>query len=205
MLISKQAVSHCLALALTLMPALAGAEDPAILTRDQWGAKPPVKAMRIQAPVRITIHHTGYLANPKKTLKEKLQFLQAFSQTDSKLDSGRLKPAWGDIPYHFYIDVGGAVGEGREVKFVGDTNTDYDPTGHIGVVIEGDFDRENPTAALIQSLERLLLMLTKQHHIDVEKIGTHQQFAHTACPGKQMMAVLPDILARLKSEMHQAE
>jgi hypothetical protein len=194
-----------IALALSLVPTLAWAEDPAILTRDQWGAKPPVKAMPIQTPARITIHHTGHLANWKKTLKEKLQSLQAFSQTDSRLDDGRPKAAWGDIPYHFYIDVGGAVGEGRKVNFVGDTNTDYDPTGHIGIVIEGDFDREKPTAAQIQSLERLLLMLTEQYHIDVGKIGTHQQFAHTACPGKNLMAVLPAILARLKSEMRQEE
>jgi hypothetical protein len=185
------------------MPAMAG-DAPVVVTRGQWGAKPPVMAMKQQTPVRLTVHHTATPAKPKASLASKLKSLQAFSQTDSKLADGRLKKAWADIPYHYYIDVNGAVGEARPAEFVGDTNTKYDPAGHITIVVEGNFETETPSKAEIDALIGLLASLARRYHIDADKIGVHKEFAQTACPGKNMMAMMPEIVARVKAELAQA-
>ena len=54
--------------------------------------------------------------------------------------------------------------------------------------------------AEVDSLIVLLVSLAKQYHIDVDKIGAHQ-FAHTVCPRKNMMAVLPELTARVKQQL----
>jgi N-acetylmuramoyl-L-alanine amidase len=185
---------------LFVVPALA-ADAPPVLTREAWGAKPPAMQMKKQTPVRLTIHHTATMAKPKASLASKLKSLQAFSQATAPLADGRLKKPWADIPYHYYIDVNGAVGEGRQVEFVGDTNTNYDPTGHITIVVEGNFDKETPTKVEIDALVALLVSLAKRYHIDVDKIGVHKEFAQTACPGKNMMALMPEIVARVKEQL----
>src|SRR5262245_16557745 len=113
------------------------ADQPAILVRAAWQAQPPVLEMKTHQPTRITIHHTAVKQNPQRTLAQKLQALQKFSQNPGTLGNGAAKPVWPDVPYHYYIDCHGQIGEGREVQFVGDTNTKYDPTGHALVVLEG--------------------------------------------------------------------
>jgi hypothetical protein len=184
--------------------ALAG-EDAVIVTRAEWGAKPPALKMPPNVPTHLTIHHTGEKQNFGSSLVQKLKSLQAFSQSKSKLADGRAKPPWGDIPYHFYIDVKGEIGEGREVKYVGDTNTDYDPTGHVSIVVEGNFEREKPTPAEVEALENLLVDLAKEYHLGVESIDTHQDFAATACPGKYLLTLLPDIKADVAKRLAAAK
>src|SRR5688572_19180998 len=112
--------------------------DLNILTRAKWGANPPVAEMKRHTPMRITIHHTATPQKPERTLKDKMQALQKFSQNPGPLGNGKAKPAWPDVPYHYYIAANGEVAEGRDVNFVGDTNTEYDPTGHVLVVLEGN-------------------------------------------------------------------
>ena len=41
--------------------------------------------------------------------------------------------------------------------YAGDTATSYDPHGHLLVVLEGDFNLEDPTAAQLDSLVRVLM------------------------------------------------
>lgn len=161
------------------------AETLAIIKRSEWGASPP-GVMKKQKPVRLTIHHTAALHNPKKDIKSKMLALQAFSRKESVLAGGFVKPAWPDVPYHYYIDCFGKVAEGRDVHYVGDTNTRYDPAGHIAVVLEGNFEQEKPTRAQIESLVQLLTSLMRQWSIPAENAKGHKEYAATACPGKNM-------------------
>jgi hypothetical protein len=177
---------------LLALPALA-ADDPAILLRAEWGAKPATLEMEANAPVHLTIHHTATTPNSKRSLAEKLTSLQRFSQAEERLSDGRLKVAWADIPYHYYIDVNGGIGEAREEKFIGDSNTDYDLHGHVGVVLEGNFEDEPPTPQQVESLVALLAHLAEKHGIDPKEIDVHQHYAQTACPGKHLIGLLPDI------------
>ena len=118
---------------------------PNILSRVAWGANAPVGEMKTHKISRFTIHHTATLQKPERSLAEKMLALQKFSQNPGTLGNGKAKPAWPDVPYHFYIDCHGGIAEGREWQFVGDTNTAYDPTGHLLVVLEGNFEEEQPT------------------------------------------------------------
>lgn len=180
------------ALALFAVPARA-ADAPEILTRAEWGAHAPVKAMQANHPVRLTIHHTATRPHPGKSLTGKLKSLQRFSQSQERLADGRLKPAWADIPYHYYIDANGGIGEGREATFIGDTNTSYDTHGHIGIVLEGNFENAPPAPQQVAALVELLVSLAKRYDIPPQAIEGHRHYAQTLCPGKQLEALLPDI------------
>jgi len=130
---------------------------PDIVSRGQWGAKNPIGDAKEHTVHFITIHHTATRQKKGVSIEKKMQSLQNFSQTESRLDTGKLKPVWFDIPYHFYISVDGKIAEGRSIKFVGDTNTDYDPAGHTLVVLEGNFENEEPSAEQLRSLQAIAL------------------------------------------------
>jgi hypothetical protein len=173
---------------------IAGSQSaPTIVTRAEWGAKPASQTMKSHQPVFITIHHTASAGNPRHSLAQKLRSLQNFSQSNARLADGRLKIAWADVPYHFYIAIDGSIGEGRHVRLVGDTNTRYDPTGHIGIVVEGSFDIAEPTKEQLSSLARLTRHLAALHGVKPENIRGHRDHAQTACPGRTLQAYLPEL------------
>jgi N-acetylmuramoyl-L-alanine amidase len=177
---------------------LAASEKPTMLSREAWQAKPPSLAMTAQKPVAILVHHTGSAMKIKTTLAAKMRGLQRFSQAREKLADGRTKPAWPDVPYHFYIAADGNVAEGRSITAVGDTNTGYDPNGYIQVVVEGNFETENPTASQLASLTSLLVWLKQNYNVTPSAIQAHNDKAQTACPGKNLSAKLSGIVGGLK-------
>lgn len=162
-----------------------------LVSRSEWGARPPVLPMRAHKLQRLTIHHTGTSQNFDRTVEEKLRGLQLFSQRDDSLASGRLKPAWPDVPYHFYVAVDGSVGEGRDWRYAGDTNTEYDPAGHLLVVVEGNFQRDTLTTAQRRTLDVLVPALARHFRIPADKLASHRDYARTECPGANLYAELP--------------
>jgi N-acetylmuramoyl-L-alanine amidase len=195
----QNSCSRLIALAfLALTTSAFAAEAPVMLSRADWGAKPPSLAMTDQVPIAILVHHTGSPGKPKTPLTTKMKSLQRFSQATEKLADGRMKPAWPDLPYHFYIASDGTIAEGRAITAVGDTNTSYDPKGYIQVVVEGNFETENVTSAQTASLTSLLAWLTEKYQIKPASIEGHNTKATTACPGKDLEAKLPGIIAALK-------
>ena len=177
------------------MVSSAGAVE--VMRRSEWGAHKPVLAMERHTPLRITVHHTATRGKHGLSIVRKMQSLQAFSQARSKLADGRTKEAWADIPYHFYIAVDGKVAEGRPIGFVGDTNTKYDPTGHVTIVVEGNFENEKPTVEELAALKALIGDLSRQYDIPAARIGTHKDFARTACPGRNLEGEVRRIAAEL--------
>lgn len=167
------------------------ASDVPIVTRVEWGAHDPVLPMREHRIERITIHHTATRQNTTRSLADKLRGLQAFSQRDDSLGDGRRKPAWADIPYHYYIAVDGSVGEARSWRYVGDSNTPYDPTGHLLIVVEGNFEDEQLTEAQLRALESLVLTFARRFAVPGERLGAHKDYASTRCPGRNLYAELP--------------
>jgi N-acetylmuramoyl-L-alanine amidase len=191
---SKFALALCV---LCATPAVA-AEKPAMLSRNAWQAKPPSLAMTTQKPVAILLHHTGSPMKIKTTLAAKMRGLQRFSQAQEKLADGRTKPAWPDVPYHFFIAADGKIAEGRNISAIGDTNTGYDPTGFIQVVVEGNFETETPKPSQLASLRLLLAWLKQNYSINNSAITAHNKKAETACPGKNLSAVLGELITGLK-------
>jgi N-acetyl-anhydromuramyl-L-alanine amidase AmpD len=169
----------------------------AFVRRADWGAKSPTKAMKKHTPQRITLHHTAARQKLNTATADKLRSLQRFSQASEKLADGRMKKAWADVPYHFYVTANGDIAEGRDPKFVGDTNTNYDPTGHVAIAIEGNFEVEQPTTAQISALTGLIQLLMARYSIGANKVGLHGDYASTACPGKAFRTLWPSLKAKL--------
>ncbi|MGQ0714421.1 MAG: peptidoglycan recognition protein family protein [Gemmatimonadaceae bacterium] len=175
----------------TPAPSAAPVPELPIVSRTAWGARDPVLPMREHRIERITIHHTATRQDPSRSLTSKLQGLQRFSQRDDSLADGRRKPAWADVPYHYYIAVDGSVGEARSWRYAGDSNTPYDPAGHLLVVVEGNFEEEQLTDAQRRALESMVVTFAKRFAVPGDRLGAHKDFASTRCPGKNVMAELP--------------
>ncbi|MFT4079030.1 peptidoglycan recognition family protein [Rhodomicrobium sp.] len=172
---------------------LAGSSAPDIVTRAAWGAKPPNYAlMHDQKPAEIIIHHTANRQQPRISLEAKMRGLQEFSFSPGRV--GLLpKPAWGDVPYHYYVDVSGRVGEGRDLTFAGDSVTAFDNEDRIQIAVEGDFEREQPSQAEAESLTRLVTWLAASYGIPARAIFGHGDFDQTNCPGKNLRPILEEI------------
>lgn len=169
------------------------ARKPKIIERSDWGAKDPVGVGKRHKIRFITIHHTATKQKPGGLIGTKMRNLQAFSQREDKLDTGKLKPAWFDIPYHYYISSDGQIAEGRDIKYAGDTNTEYDPTGHALVVLEGSFNTEQPTPTQIDSMKRIVAWLARKYKVPASAIKGHGDYAKTACPGENLKKLLPEL------------
>ena len=171
--------------------ALPSPPSPKILSRQEWKAKDAVGKLERNTPHRITIHHTASAQQNGITIEKKMQNLQNFSQSESRLTTGKDKPAWSDLPYHYYIAVDGQIAEGRDINYVGSTNTDYDPSGHILIVLEGNFENEQPSSKQVASLLELVAYLAAHFEIPVSEIKGHNDYASTACPGVSLKNALP--------------
>lgn len=169
------------------------ASRPVIVSRQEWKAKDSVGTVKEHTIRYITIHHTASPQKEGTPIEKKMQNLQNFAQSESRLASGKMKPAWFDVPYHYYIAVDGKIAEGREIKFVGDTNTDYDPTGHALVVLEGNFETEQPSAEQEKSLQEFVAWLSAHYKVATSEIKGHNDYASTACPGENLTKYLPTL------------
>lgn len=178
----------CSALLATVLATSAQAfpDRPQIVSRAQWGAKEVGPNGRPHTIRFITIHHGGVASNAKRSLEEKLRGLQAWSQREDKLDSGRTKPAWPDIPYHYYISIDGRIGEARPTNIAGDTNTEYDPTGHLLIVLEGNFEVETVPPDQLQALRSLTVWCAWKWGVLAHRIAGHKDYAQTDCPGAHL-------------------
>lgn len=176
-----------------LCAAFYGQKAPRIVSRAEWNANKPVGEGKKHNIEFITIHHTATKMRPDLPIETKLRNLQAFSQRDDKLSSGKFKPAWFDVPYHYYIAVDGKIAEGREIEYAGDTNTEYDPTGHALIVVEGSFGTDEPNAAQIESLKAMVKWLAKKYKVSGERVKGHRDYAETGCPGTNIEKLFPEL------------
>jgi hypothetical protein len=176
-------------------PAVPAPEGVRYVSRSAWGAKPPTAEMRTHSLRRITIHHTAERQRPERPVEDKLRGLQRFSQSAGTLGNGRPKLPWADVPYHLYVAADGSVAEGRPLRFVGDSNTPYDPTGHLLIVVEGNFEEETLAPAQRRSLDALVLSMARRYRISGDSIAAHKDFTETLCPGRSLYAELPRLRA----------
>lgn len=162
-----------------------------LIARETWQAKPPTGLMHSHDLELITIHHSATLVADDVDPLQKMKSLQQFSQSASTLANGRKKEAWADVPYHFVIFPQGQVAEGRKIAYAGDTNTEYDPKGHILINLEGNYEEQQPNALQLATLQKLCFILCAKYQLTVEEIGAHRDFAKTLCPGKNLADKIP--------------
>ena len=153
---------------------------PPLVTREQWQADPALPGLKPQKVAGIIVHHTAVRQNPRTSLETELLGLQAFSQKPAAITPKYTRPAWADNPYHYYVDVSGRIGEGRDVRFAGDTNTKYDTSGYVQVVVEGNFDQDTPAPAQLEAVTDLIAWLMLVNN--TEQLSVHKEHAQTGYP-----------------------
>jgi len=93
---------------------------------------------------------------------------------------------WSDIPYHFLIDLEGNIYEGRNVFTAGETNTTYDPSGHLLLTCMGNFEEQELPEVQLNALIKLAAYCCNKYQIEPETIKGHKDYAETLCPGKNL-------------------
>jgi hypothetical protein len=142
--------------------------------------------LRLRIPQRIThvtLHHTGdsRILTPAEDPAVRLRGLQFW---------GAAERNWWDVPYHYLLGTDGRIYEGRDHHFMGETNTTYDPGGHFLISIIGNYDRQEPTPALIESIADLMAWAVDEYDVPLDHIGGHYNYATTGCPGKNLKPLL---------------
>lgn len=153
-----------------------------IVPRSGWNAAEP-KPFKQHTPVRITIHHEGTYFDSTKDAAKHIKNVQTWGMGPDR--------KWVDIPYHFLIAPNGTIYEGRSVYTVGETATEYDPTGHLLISCLGNFEEQQVPQAQLDALVKLIAWCTKKYNISPETIASHKdQAAKTDCPGKNLYQYL---------------
>jgi hypothetical protein len=144
--------------------------------------------LRLRVPHRIThvtLHHTGSPEplRPDEDPRDKLRGLQAWGARDRN---------WWDVPYHYLIDLEGRIYEGRDWRYMGETNTTYDPSGHFLISVIGNYGRQEATPAQVNAIADLMAWAVARFDLPVERIGGHYNYAGTTCPGEHLRKYLED-------------
>lgn len=158
-----------------------------IITRAQWGARPPRSVHRIALPTpRLWVHHSADDRQGTAAVRAH----QAFHMDHR---------GWSDIAYSFLIDDHGNIYEGRGPGVAGG-HTAGDNTKSHAICLLGNFEHRHPTPAALDALVELA-----RHGRDqgwwVPTLGGHRDApgASTACPGRHLYAVLPLIRERVNA------
>ena len=154
-------------------------QDPAVVAVADWGGTPPdpSKARR-HTITHITLHHQGEPYQAGTDPRQYLRNLQSWSRNTK---------GWLDIPYHYIIDLEGKTYAGRDIAYAGDTNTEYDPSGHALIEVVGNFEEVEPNQAQLDAVVAVMAMLAKKYGVPVANIASHRDHSNnTVCPGANL-------------------
>ena len=158
--------------------------DLIVVTRADWGWQPLDRVLPQHSINKITIHHGGEEFAENKDMIEYLRNLQSWSRSEKE---------WIDIPYHFMIDLKGNIYEARPINFPGDTNTDYNVTGHALICVVGNYEIQKLSDESLKSLVRLTVFLKQKYRVESKDIKGHKDYTNqTVCPGKDLYKYLED-------------
>ena len=153
-----------------------------IINRTVWLANEP-RPYKQHVPVRLTIHHEGTKLEYGEDATKKIKRIQVWGMGPDR--------NWVDIPYHFLISPDGSIYEGREVNTVGETNTEYDPTGHLLISCLGNLEEQEVTEPQLSSLIKLIAYTSKKYNLPLETLASHRDYSkQTTCPGKNLYKYL---------------
>jgi hypothetical protein len=158
------------------IPARAAERTVEMICREAWGAREPSGRFRRHRIKRMTVHHSGSVLQDNAKAPARFRSHQRAHQSRG----------WPDIAYHVLIDRNGNVYEGRKIRAVGDTATDYDPKGHFLVMCEGNFSEQRPSASQVDALVDVLAWASERYDVAPRTIAGHQDYASTACPGRAL-------------------
>lgn len=165
---------------LQAQPPVSGTREVAMVGRRSWRALSPRSGLQRHRPVRLTLHHSGVRLTDDSEAPGRVRQHQRWHM---------IEKGHPDIDYHYLVDRRGTIYEGRDPAFRGDTQTDYDPTGHLLVCCEGDYQgttgpAQQPTAAMIRSVSLVFAAAAQRWDIDPGTVRGHRNYTDmTSCPG----------------------
>ena len=176
-----------------LKPISSHETDLNIVSVQTWGGTPAIDSLARKHTIRyITLHHEGETFPHDKDPMQYLRELQEWSR--------RVKH-WIDIPYHYIIDLHGRIYEGRKIEYAGDTNTDYDPTGHALICVVGNYEEISPNESQLAAVVKLMTILAEKYSISPNAIKGHLDYSKmTVCPAKNLYKYLSNGYFRSKVE-----
>lgn len=152
--------------------------DVSIIPRSEWKANDPIPYLRHE-PVRITVHHEGTKLLVTDDAVRKIKGIQTWGMGKDR--------NWADVPYHFFIAPDGKIYEGRNINTVGETNTEYNPKGHLLICCLGNLNEAEVPEAQLASLVKMIAYCSRTYKIPYETVATHRDYSQqTTCPGKYL-------------------
>jgi hypothetical protein len=159
-------------------------EELEIIKRADWGWLPLEKAKEEAEIKKITIHHGGVEFTKGKDPVELMKTLQKWSRAEKN---------WIDMPYNFMIDLDGNIYEALPVNYPGDTNIEYDPTGHVSIEVMGNYEVQEFSENQLNAVVSLSAYLAKEFDVSLSDIKTHKDYSEmTVCPGKNIYKYFED-------------
>jgi hypothetical protein len=179
-----------------------------VVSRSEWGAAAFKGQVKGLGKVReIVVHHAaGYRADNVKDGKRRILEIQKLHQGPTR--------KWADIGYHFLIDSGGTVYQGRPYLDEGAHLEDLPRlavgahvlnmnVGKVGICLLGCFHPpspgcgDTPTESALQSLEALATFLCENYKVAADMIKTHRDYLNTDCPGDLLFAEVTQMRKRI--------
>lgn len=162
----------------------AGSPDNSVVLdltcRADWGAMPVGSGGQAHVVEGVMVHHAGAAAEDDDDEAARLLGYQRYHQ-----DQG-----WPDIAYHLGIGRSGRCYELRDPEIAGDTFTEYDATGWFLILVDGDFDEQEPSAPQLRSLAMALAWASDRFAVPVGEVASHRDVAATTCPGDNLQGRL---------------
>lgn len=153
--------------------------ESGIVSVATWGGTPaPDTPEKRHTITHITLHHAGVPFPKEKDIIQYMRNLQSWSRSEKK---------WIDLPYHYVIDLEGKIYEGRDIQYAGDTNTEYNPSGHALIEVVGNFEDVEPNQEQLDAVVKTMTWLAVKYGVPVDSIRSHRDYsAITVCPGKNL-------------------
>jgi hypothetical protein len=192
---------------------------PGILSRAQWGARPPAVTPTVAADLKIAVVHHSVHANTysREDVPALLRSIQQFHMDVQ---------GWNDIAYNFAVDRFGRIWEARAGGVTQDVIGGHAQgfnTYSTGVMVLGDFTSAEPTQAAVNAVADVIGWKFARHQVDVRgstqftslggaryasgtqlqlpRIVGHGDVGRTGCPGSRLAARLGEIRTRAVARM----
>jgi hypothetical protein len=163
--------------------------------RDSWNARAPRRNIDPMGRIdKITIHHSGDDSTHGVSAIDaaaEIQRIQRYHQNEQ---------GWADIGYHYIVDRGGNVWQGRRLRYQGAHARGSANAGNIGIVVLGNYVHDGMTGAQMRSLEVLVTKLSSHFEIPPVRVYTHREITggKTDCPGPALTRCVHEIRERLR-------
>jgi N-acetyl-anhydromuramyl-L-alanine amidase AmpD len=144
--------------------------------REEWRAELPESNWQF-----IVLHHSASQSGSVQSIHR-----EHVRRKDSEGNP------WQGIGYHFVIGNGNGMNDGaveatfrwqQQIHGAHSGNAVFNARG-IGICLIGNFENTAPTAAQLESVQKLVKALATRHGISRENLMGHASVKPTACPGK---------------------